>query len=243
MTGKILLISHMPGERRDRAHKMLQARGLEIEWCAPALGDALPNPDEDRYAAVVVYGGSQSANDGRPDRAYIEDEIAWIRRWTEREKPYLGFCLGAQLLSRAWGGKVAPHPEGLHEIGFAQVENCGSSAFIPNDLAVYHWHIEGFDLPAGAELLLRGSVFPNQAMRMGPKIYGLQFHPEVTIEQMEHWMTEADHMLDLPGAHPRERQRQDAARHNKPLGEWLEAFFDEWLATAGALSPSANRVA
>ena len=56
-------------------------------------------------------------------------------------------------------------------------------------------------------------------------------------------VVEADHMLDLPGAHPRERQRQDAARHNKPLGEWLEAFFDEWLATAGALNPSANRVA
>ena len=229
MSGKILLLNHMPGERRDRAHKMLQARGLEIQWCSPALGDCLPDPADDSYDAVVVYGGSQSANDGGPERAYIPEEIEWIRRWIEKEKPYLGFCLGAQLLARACGAAVVPHRDGLHEIGFVPVRNRGEEVFLPEDLLVYHWHVEGFEMPARGELLLSGEVFPNQAFRLNDKIYGLQFHPEVTLEQMESWMDEAGHMLSKPGAHGPARQRKDAARHNAPLGDWLEALITRWL--------------
>ena len=83
---------------------------------------------------------------------------------------------------------VAPHRHGLMEIGFVAVENSGPSPFLPEGLQVYHWHKEGFELPARGELLLRGRTFPNQAFRLGPKIYGLQFHPEVTIGQMGLWM-------------------------------------------------------
>ncbi len=233
MTGRVLLLNHMPGERKDRAHKMLQARGLETVWCSPALGDSLPDPAGEAYDAVVVYGGSQSANDGGPERAYIQEEIAWIRRWVALEKPYLGFCLGAQLLARSQDAAVAPHPQGLHEIGFVPVRNSGPEAFLPEELRVYHWHVEGFDMPERGERLLEGEVFPNQAFRMSDKIYGLQFHPEVTVEQMGNWIIEAGHMLSKPGAHGPARQLRDAARHNKPLGDWLEALIDRWLAAAG----------
>jgi len=233
----------MAGERRDRAHKMLKARGLEIEWCSPALGDALPDPAGEDYDAVVVYGGSQSANDGGPERAYIPDEIEWIRRWIALEKPYLGFCLGAQLLAKAGGGAVTPHRDGLHEIGFVPVKNSGAVSFLPEDLQVYHWHVEGFELPPGGELLLRGEVFPNQAFRFCDKIYGLQFHPEVTLEQMGVWIEEAGHMLSKPGAHDPERQFRDAERHNAPLGEWLDGFLTRWLSASGIETDASLRAA
>jgi GMP synthase (glutamine-hydrolysing) len=233
MSGRILLLNHMPGERQDRAHKMLQDRGFETVWCSPALGDPLPDPAGDEYQAVVVYGGSQSANDEGPEKAYIPEEIDWIRRWVAAEKPYLGFCLGAQLLARSQGAAVGPHPHGLMEIGFVQVENSSGEQFLPEGLQVYHWHKEGFSLPERGELLLRGRTFPQQAFRLSPKIYGLQFHPEVTVEQMGLWMSEAGHMLSAPGAHGPARQLRDAARHNAPLGQWLEDFLDRWLEAGG----------
>lgn len=52
---------------------------------------------------------------------------------------------------------------------------------------VYHWHREGFDLPAGADLLATGDTFPNQAIRVGPAAYGIQFHPELTYAMMNRW--------------------------------------------------------
>lgn len=233
MSGRILLLNHMPGERQDRAHKMLQARGFETVWCSPALGDPLPDPSGGDYQAVVVYGGSQSANDTGPEMAYIPEEIDWIRRWVEAEKPYLGFCLGSQLLARSLGAEVGPHPQGLLEIGFVEVENSSEKDFLPEDLQVYHWHKEGFELPSRGELLLRGRVFPQQAFRLSPKIYGLQFHPEVTLAQMSLWMEEAGHMLSAAGAHGPARQQRDAAKHNAPLGQWLEDFLDRWLEESG----------
>ena len=67
---------------------------------------------------------------------------------------------------------------------------------------VYHWHNEGFDVPNSAELLARGSDFPNQAFRYGNNIYGIQFHPEVTPNIFKRWIGEAGHMLQHPGADP-----------------------------------------
>ncbi|MCH8038211.1 MAG: glutamine amidotransferase, partial [Proteobacteria bacterium] len=85
-------------------------------------------------------------------------------------------------------------------------------------------------VPAGAELLATGPVFPNQAYRYGRNAYGLQFHPEVTVPVMSRWMKEAGHMLAYPNAQPRERQLADAERYDAPLEAWLERFLDDWLA-------------
>ncbi len=238
MSRKVLLLNHMEGERIDRAHPMLVRRGFEIEWCAPALGDVLPDPLSDAFDAVVVYGGAQSANDD----GYIQDEVEWIRTWVEADKPFMGFCLGAQLLSLAFGGEVRPHPTGLYEIGFFPIETVAPGFKGPHSL-VYHWHKEGFTVPRTGELLARGDTFPNQAFRIGRKAYGLQFHPEVTQNQMQTWMDSAGHMLAHPGAQDRERQLADARHHIAPLGDWLEAFLDRWLSDSGLTYPARSSTA
>lgn len=228
MSDTVLLVRHMPGERRDRVADSLVRRGYRLEQVWVAEGQPLPAP-EARHAGAVVYGGAQMAS--RPEEHdYLLAELRWIDRWIGAGKPYLGICLGAQMLARAAGARVASHAEGLSEIGYVPIAPSENAPdFVPRGLGVYHWHCEGFELPSGAELLARGSVFENQAFRLGPDAYGLQYHPEVTLEMMESWMAEAAHMLSLPGAHPAETQRSDAARHHGPLGEWLEAFLERWI--------------
>ena len=96
---------------------------------------------------------------------------------------------------------------------------------------VYHWHREGFDLPAGAELLAEGEEhFPVQAMRVGPSAYGLQFHPEVTYAMMCRWTTRAHARLELPGAHPREAHLEGWRLHDAAVARWLDGFLRRWLA-------------
>lgn len=226
MKKRALIIRHMKVMRNDRVSGQLKAAGFSLDYRCPAEGEALPEFDEG-HALAVVYGGVQSANDD----GYIREEIAWIRDWVLAGRPYLGLCLGGQLLARALGAPVAGHRAGRHEIGFVEISPAGDDGFLTAPLRVYQWHKEGFEIPDGAELLATGEVFPNQAFRFGSAAYGLQFHPEVTPEIMHGWMKEAAAMLDAPGASSPEQQIEDAAAYSTGMGRWLKNFLSGWLPT------------
>ena len=59
-TQRIALVSHEEPRGDNHASRHLAARGFEVEWTAPALGGALPEPDE-RYAGAIVFGGKYPA--------------------------------------------------------------------------------------------------------------------------------------------------------------------------------------
>ena len=125
------------------------------------------------------------------------------------------------------------HPEGLSEIGYYPVHPTAAGAsLIPAGLRVYHWHKEGFELPAGAELLARGEAFPHQAYRYGSKIYGLQFHPEVTPTVAASWIKSTADLASRPGAQSEAEQMDNSGRFDAPLHDWFDGFLDHWLAPA-----------
>jgi GMP synthase (glutamine-hydrolysing) len=229
MKPTVLLIDHPVSQRDDRASAQLQEMGYALQWCSPGRGDTLP-PSDSGYAGVICYGGTESVNEA--DRvAYIRQEIDWIARWVDAGKPYLGICLGAQLLASALGGRVMPHKDGLHEIGYVEITPTpAANGFLAGPMHVYHWHNEGFEIPASAELLASGPVFPNQAFRYGERAYGIQFHPEMGPEVISRWMREAAHMLEEPGAQPAEKQMADNKRFDGEMAAWLRGFLDRWLA-------------
>ncbi len=228
MKPSILLIDHPVGQRDDRASALLREMGYDTEWCSPGKGESLP-PVDNGHVAVVVYGGAESVNEAE-SKAYIREEIDWIGQWAESGRPFLGICLGAQMLARALGAPVRPHDEGLHEIGYVKIQPTqAASGFMDDAMHVYHWHNEGFEVPASAELLASGPVFRNQAFRYGEKAYGIQFHPEVPREVMQRWMREAAHMLEEPGAHPSEVQLADNERFDGLMEAWLRRFLVDWL--------------
>ena len=226
---KVLLIDHPVGKRDDRASRMLAARGYELDWRCPGRGDELPPAETAEHSAAIVYGGPESANDDK-ETPYLRQELDWIEGWVEQERPILGICLGGQLLARTLGARVTRHDEGLHEVGYVPIAPTAACAhFMTEEMHVYQWHKEGFDLPAGAELLAVGPTFRNQAYRYGERTYGIQFHPEVTAQVLARWCSEAAHMLEAPGAHDAARQKAEAERYDAPMEGWLDGFFDLWL--------------
>jgi len=224
---KILAVVHQGHSRTGRVGVLLEERGYVIERCCPNTGDPLPR-DLSPYAGVIVYGGPMSANDETPG---IRAELDWLPHVLDAEVPYLGLCLGAQMMARVLGGKVDVHPEGLAEIGYVKIDPVFEQCRIfPSSLTVYQWHREGFDLPSCATLLARGERFPNQAFRYGKNVFGLQFHPEVTLEMKHIWTEKAAERLKLPGAMPREQHIDLHPVHDPALGDWTGRFLDQWLA-------------
>ena len=184
------------------------------------------------HAGAVIFGGPMSAND---EDDFIKREIDWIEVPLKEERPYLGLCLGAQMMARLLGARVYAHPDGRAEIGYFPLLPTPDGVAVAERLGtawpshVYHWHREGFECPAGATTLATGDHFPTQAILVGPKAFGLQFHPEVTHAMMCRWTVRAAHRLELPGAQDRSRQIEGRFMYDPHVASWLDSFLDHWL--------------
>jgi len=231
---RLLLVMQAPDASPPPRRRLLRQRGHQLEYCYPQAGQPLP-AGLDGYAGAVVFGGPMSAND---DGALpgIRAQLDWIPQALASGRPFLGICLGAQLLARALGATVKPHPQGLAEIGYFGVRPTPAGhAVFDAPLQVYHWHREGFELPAGAELLASGERFPHQAYRYGANAVGLQFHPEVNQRILEAWLVEGAAGATAPRAQSAAEQRDRHARDDAALERWFDGFLNGWL------SADANR--
>ena len=148
----------------------------------------------------------------------------------KEKKPFLGICLGAQMLAKRLGARVYKHADGHAEVGYYPIRPTAEGRAVCKDWPdhVYQWHREGFDLPSGAALIAEGEVFPVQAFRYGPCAYAIQFHPEVTHAMMCRWTTRGHERLALPGAKPRVAHFEDRAVHDFSIRAWLTSFLDHW---------------
>lgn len=228
----VLIILHQEHSTPGRVGRFLQARGHALDIRRPRFGDELPRTMAG-HAGAVIFGGPMSAND--PDD-FIKAETDWIGTALREEAPFLGICLGAQMLARHLGARVYAHEHGRAEIGYYPLEltepghETSRRLVSPWPRAVYQWHREGFDCPSGSVCLATGGDFPVQAIQVGSAAYGIQFHPEVTPAMMYRWTTRAHERLSLPGAQPREAHFEGWFRHDGAVACWLGAFLDYWLA-------------
>jgi GMP synthase (glutamine-hydrolysing) len=223
----VLIVLHQETSTPGRVGNALRTLGYPLDIRRPRFGDPLPETLEG-HAGAVVFGGPMSAND--PDD-FIREETDWLAVPLRENRPFLGICLGAQMLARHLGAAVGFHPEGQVEIGYYPIRPTplGQTCCTVWPAQVYHWHREGFDLPKGCELLAEGEFFPVQAFRSG-LAYGLQFHPDVTYAMMHRWTTRGEERFALPGARPRAEHFAMRAVYDVAEKNWLAAFLAVWLA-------------
>lgn len=230
MAQKILVILHQEHSTPGRIGRLLKERGYELDIRRPRFDDPLPGTMDD-HAGAVIFGGPMSAND---DEAWIRREIDWIGVPLAEGRPFLGICLGAQMLARQLGGRVSRHCDGLVEIGYWPIRPTKAGLAMmrcdpPWPSHVYHWHSEGFEHVRGMDVLATGETFANQAFRYGEAAYGLQFHPEVTHLMMYRWTAKGEEKLAVPGAQDRATQLAGRYRHDHAVQQWLHGFLDQWL--------------
>jgi GMP synthase (glutamine-hydrolysing) len=220
---RILTVLHQENSSPGRIGQILQARGFALDIRRPPLGDALPD-DLSGHAGVVIFGGPMSAND---NDAYIKAEIDLCATALKQETPFLGVCLGAQMLVKACGGRVESAPCGSVEIGWYPLKatEAGQKLMDWPDM-VYHFHREGFDLPSGFERLATTDLYPNQAYRAGKHAFGVQFHGELTEAMMRRWAVKGAHRFDMPNAQKGAAHLEGRLLHDAPLRRWLGDCLD-----------------
>lgn len=144
-------------------------------------GEKLPDAEDIDW--LIVMGG--------PMGVYDEDKYPWLKAEKEfialaisTNKTVIGICLGSQLIAEVCGAKVYPNKQkeiGWFPIGLTK-EAKENPLFngLPDDITVFHWHGDTFDLPQRAIRLAETGITKNQAFLINEKILGLQFHMEVT---------------------------------------------------------------
>ncbi len=220
---RILIVLHQETSSAGRVGQVLQASGFSLDIRRPPLGHLLPETLED-HAGVVMFGGPMSANDHDD---FVRRETDWLAVPLRENKPFLGICLGAQLLVKHLGGQVKSHDDGLVEIGWypLRATEAGRKLLHWPEM-VYQFHREGFSLPKDATLLATAEHYPNQAFRYGENAWGVQFHAELTRAMMQRWVVRGAHRFVMPGAQQGRDHLGGRLIWDRHLKQWLVEFLE-----------------
>lgn len=194
----VLSVIHGERVRAGVFGDVVEERGHRLDEWSLAWETPLPQP-LDSYGAVLVFGGAMHAD--QDDRhPWLREENLFLQRLLMLHIPVLGVCLGAQLLAKAALAPVyrSPRPElGWHEVELTEAaEDDPVFPGLPDRFEAFQWHYYTYDLPGGAVELAKSDVC-TQAFRLGDSVWGIQFHAEVTLPQVESWHREDDDG-DLP---------------------------------------------
>lgn len=220
---RVILVRHSDEPADDRVFEYLSRNGYSPVLRRAYAGDAL-DADE-TVAGGVVYGGMYNVYDTAL-HPFLLDEYRFIEFCLKADIPLLGICQGAQQIAWHRGAHVGPPASGVHEFGYYPIyPTAGAEDFLsaPIHVTQSHWH--GFELPVGAQHLASSPLFPNQAFRIGDKVYGLQFHAEVTPIGFQRVQNRPTANYGKPGAQTREEQDNLMRLHDSAQAAWFDRFL------------------
>jgi GMP synthase (glutamine-hydrolysing) len=180
---KIHFIQHVPFEGLGCIENWIKENNYLLRHTKIFDLGSFPFPQVSDFDWLIIMGGPMSVYDTKK-YPWIKDELALIKTAISSNKIVLGICLGAQFIAAALGAHV--YPGSQKEIGWFPVNmNPASLIFgenhgISKALTVFHWHGDTFDLPKGSIHMASSDTTPNQMFIYNNRVLGIQFHIEVT---------------------------------------------------------------
>lgn len=204
MSKNVLIVKNITREGPGLLEIILREQSIPYTTVDLSQGEALPAPQE--YRAVVILGGPDSAND---ETLKMQAERSFVKQVLHQKIPYLGICLGLQIMVKVTGGAVCASP--VKEIGFRDPhsypfevimrthvgEHDPLFAHLGENFRVFQLHGETVRLTSTMQQLAVGRLVKNQVIRIGDRAYGIQCHFELTPEMFAQWIQEDPDLLKL----------------------------------------------
>jgi GMP synthase (glutamine-hydrolysing) len=196
----VLIIKNIATEGPGTIEEFLRRKDIPFKIVDLSSGDIPPPLDE--FDTLVIMGGPMAVYEfDKYPHLVIGSRL--IREAINRDMRVLGICLGCQMVAYCLGADIYRGQK--EEIGWYHIELTGDGLRDPlmrrlaahprvgdfwRRFKVFHWHGDTFDLPFGAVPLAKSRIYKNQVFRYGNKVYGFQFHIEVTKDMISEWMQE-----------------------------------------------------
>lgn len=231
MTKPVLIIQNDAKEGAGLLSTLIDERGLPQKTILGETAD-FSRLEADDYNGLVILGGAQSAyeTDLYP---FIEKEMDLCKAFIADAKPVAGFCLGAQIIACALGGRVVPGKQ--KEIGWYDLYLTEAAlqdpllAKHPQKLIAYHFHGDVIELPPDAANLAYSDLTMCQLFRSGKSTYGFQYHAEADLALIEAMCANNASYMTSNGFDPdaivqssRKRITDFEQANRRVLGGWLD---------------------
>ena len=193
MSKNILILQHIPIETPGYLLDLMKLDKFNLTVVELDQGEKIPN-NLSSFDAMLCMGG--------PMDTWMEKEFPWLIEEKNRikeyvinlKKPYLGFCLGCQLLGEVLGGKVIksnPPEIGILDINMNK-ERILDNLFYeyPEKIKALQWHsYEVVDLEKNKDITVLASSYSTkyQIFKYMNHAYGIQFHIEIKNDTVNQW--------------------------------------------------------
>ena len=193
MSKNIIILQHIPIETPGYILDLMKKDNFNLTTIELDQGEKIPD-NLSFFDAMFCMGG--------PMDTWMEEEYPWLIEEKNKikeyvlnhKKPYLGFCLGCQLLGEVLGGKVVksdPPEIGIMDINMKEERNTDKLfSEYPSKIKALQWHsYEVVDLEKNKNVTILGSSLTTkyQIFKYMDHAYGIQFHIEIKNNTVNQW--------------------------------------------------------
>ncbi|MEI6405766.1 MAG: type 1 glutamine amidotransferase [Actinomycetes bacterium] len=229
MKPRVLVIQNEESDPPGLVATWLGEQGVELDVVRAFAGEEVPSQIPAGYSGIMAFGGAMGANDDA-DHPWLTQERLLMQDAIVHDAPMFGICLGAQMLATATGGVVGRAQ--VIEIGVSTFDVYDSaesdevfSSLVGKSVQAAQWHQDGIlELPDDAVVLAGSDDCPVQAFRIGTRVYGVQFHPEVDADTFSEWSVVGDEAAQRSGTDVQVATAQVKEAETQLIETWRPIF-------------------
>jgi len=190
----VIVLQHIKIEDPGYIKDLMIKDNINLTTIELDEGEKIPN-NLSKFDAMFCMGGPMDTWMEK-DYPWLIDEKKRIKEFVvELKRPYLGFCLGCQLLGEVIGGKVArsePSEIGILDIDFIENKKNEDNLFFsfPKQIKSLQWHsyeVQNLENNKDVTLIASSKVTKYQIFKYQNHAYGIQFHIEIKDTTVNEW--------------------------------------------------------